>query len=365
MSEIIEIRPTPVARPAIVKTLPEAVKALPEPVKALPEPRTAISVRLGTNDDIPFVDALMKKHSKQLAFLPTEALEGKVALRELLIAETASGQRAGYLIGNDRYKSRDELGVIYQICVDPQLRRMLVGAHLLKARFETSAYGCKLYCCWCAQDLTSSNEFYESMGFVPIAYRAGSEKKKRTHIFWQKRIRAGDTETDWWFPAETRGGLMNVAKIALPIPPGLTWRDELPRLEIPAEAEPGSESDAPTQGAPTPKKSRAKKQEAEPAVAGIRRGGLRLRPLPTESAPVEEKPAKEKPKRIRKAPPELVARARELRDRYMEQFNAQGSNLAPALPGWKYEVTRIVEALPHGVDELATIEIESVKQLAA
>ncbi|MFT3787023.1 MAG: hypothetical protein QM770_12795 [Tepidisphaeraceae bacterium] len=138
----------------------------------LPSPRVAITVRAGTLDDLPFIDGLMKKHSKALAFLPTEALEGKVRLGHVLVAEAvSSGQYAdaavgssnlptahrtlptpaGYLIGNDRYKSRDELGVIYQICVVPEFRRMLVGAHLLKARFETSAYGCKLYCCWCAR----------------------------------------------------------------------------------------------------------------------------------------------------------------------------------------------------------------------
>ena len=34
--------------------------------------------------------------------------------------------------------------------------------------------------------------FWEALGFVPIAFRGGSTKKSRTHIFWQKPIRAED-----------------------------------------------------------------------------------------------------------------------------------------------------------------------------
>jgi len=78
-----------------------------------------------------------------------------------------------------------------------------------------------MYCCWCAQDLVESNRFYESMGFVPIVYRAGSAKKKWVHIFWQRRIRSGDVTTPWWFPSETRGGLIDASRIALPILPGM------------------------------------------------------------------------------------------------------------------------------------------------
>jgi ribosomal protein S18 acetylase RimI-like enzyme len=304
----------------------------------LPAPRVGISVRVGEMRDVPFVDRLMKKNSKALAFLPTEALEGKVRLKHVLIAETSNGERAGYLIGNDRYKSRDELGVIYQICVEPKFRRMLVGAHLLKARFETSAYGCKLYCCWCAQDLTESNRFYESMGFVPLAFRAGSEKRSRLHIFWQKRIREGDTTTDWWFPSETSGGLMDAARIALPIPPGLKWSDELPRI-VPEESAMVEEEERPVKRSP-----KRATPEPERSAGGFYFG--------KRSSAVAEKPAK--PKKVKKNNPELAAKARELRDRYMEQFNAN----PPQLTTGKYDVARLV-------DTSVTIEMSPQKLIAA
>jgi Acetyltransferase (GNAT) family len=372
----------------------------------LPTPKIDISIRLGTLDDLPAVDRLMKANSKALAFLPTQALEGKVRLKELLVAEDVRRQTsdvggfsgtetpltsdfsslkptlAGYLIGNDRYKSRDELGVIYQLCVEPTYRRSLVAANLLKARFETSAYGCKLYCCWCAQDLKDASRFYESMGFIPVAYRRGSEKKNRVHIFWQKRIRANDTTTPFWFPSETRGGLMDASRIALPIPPGMKWDDDLPMLEAEEDNRhqtAGGRGLIGTDGPLTsdvlsggkasssltsPSRKRAKKPEPLPPTkrAPIQFGKPGQFPdvqtpvvatLPKEK-PADSKETPAKPRRIKKTNPELAAKARELRDRYLEQFN----NVAPALPSGKYEVGR-------AVDPDFMIETNQLKRLAA
>ena len=135
----------------------------------------------------------------------------------------------GYCIGQDRYFKRDDVGIIYQMNVVPGHQRGLVGASLLKAKFERSAYGCKLYCCWCAQDI-EANRFWEAMGFVPLAFRAGSEKKSRVHIFWQRRIRAGDVTTPYWFPTQTTGGSIREDRLVLPIPPGTHWSDAKPMV---------------------------------------------------------------------------------------------------------------------------------------
>src|SRR5205823_2331237 len=82
-------------------------------------------------------------------------------------------------------------------------------------------------CLWCAQDL-DANYFWESLGFVPIAFRTGSQKKRRVHIFWQKRIREGDVETKWWYPCQTSGGAIGDDRLVFPIPPGKRWNDEMP-----------------------------------------------------------------------------------------------------------------------------------------
>ncbi len=226
-------------------------------------PRLPVVVRVGTMDDLPFIDRLQKAHAKELGFLPRMALEGKVKLGQVLVASVVSGpssvasegpaspqrttdhgQRttdAGYLIAADRYFKRDEVGYVTQVNVVPEHRRSLVAGALLQAQFDSSAYGCKLYCCWCAQDL-AANAFWEAMGFVPIAFRTGSRTKgkggtPRIHLFWQKRIRAGDVSTPWWYPSQTGGGELREDRLVFPIPPGVGWRDVLPAVLPKGEAE--------------------------------------------------------------------------------------------------------------------------------
>src|SRR5687768_2891308 len=219
----------------------------------VPAPRCgAIGVRLATPADIPFIDELQKKHQKMLGWTPRKTIEGKIAAGHVLVAEGRtedSGLRTesnasspdaqssalspqhfvplGYAISQDRYMGRDDCGVIYQLNVAPVEQRKLIGATLVKTIFERAAYGCRLFCCWCAQDI-AANYFWESLGFVPLAFRAGNRAKGRIHIFWQRRIREGDVITPYWFPAETRGGMMNEARLVLPIPPGTSWQDAKP-----------------------------------------------------------------------------------------------------------------------------------------
>src|SRR4051812_45576192 len=135
----------------------------------------------------------------------------------------------GYCIGHDQYFKRDDVGIIYQLNVEPGKQRSLIGAMLIKAMFERAAYGCRLFCCWCAQDI-EANRFWESMGFIPLAFRAGSRGKGRVHIFWQRRIRAGDCVTPYWFPSQTSSGSIREDRLGLPIPPGKHWSDEMPLL---------------------------------------------------------------------------------------------------------------------------------------
>ena len=177
----------------------------------LPEPRVPISIRLATAGDLPFVDRLQKMHSKAVGWMPTGSLVQKILAGTVIVAEE-QGIPVGYCIGQDQYFKRDDLGIIYQMNVEPGKQRGLIGAAMLKYMFDKSAYGCKLFCCWCAQDL-GANKFWEAMGFVPLAYRAGGEKKGgvRIHIFWQKRIKAGDVSTPFWFPAKTTGGALAAA----------------------------------------------------------------------------------------------------------------------------------------------------------
>ena len=309
-------------------------------IEPRPLPQVDVVIRPGEMSDIPFIDSLQKLHTKQVGWMPTATFEGKIRLGHVLIAELAqpgaTAERVGYCIGNDQYFKRDDVGIIYQMNVSPGRQRGLIGASLLKAQFERSAWGCKLYCCWCAQDI-AANKFWEAMGFVPLAFRAGSEKKARVHIFWQKRIRQGDESTPWWFPSKTAGGSIREDRIVLPIPPGTHWSDAKPLIfpEAPGEiiALPGKKQ---------ARGSRAAKQEAIKLPPPLRRNGLMFdipqqgEPLPETIKPVKQpKPKAEKARRV--CDPRLASAARELRDRWLEQVNA-----APLLSCGKYDVSRAI-----------------------
>lgn len=133
----------------------------------------------------------------------------------------------GYVISQDQYFKRDDLGIVYQLNVVPGKQRSLIGATLIKTVFERAAFGCRLFCCWCAQDI-EANRFWESLAFIPLAFRSGSRAKGRTHISWQRRIREGDVSTPYWFPAQTSEGSIREDRLVLPIPPDIHRKDVMP-----------------------------------------------------------------------------------------------------------------------------------------
>jgi hypothetical protein len=159
------------------------------------------------------------------------------------------------------------------------------------------------------------------------------------HIFWQKRIRRGDVTTPWWFPSETSGGAVRENRIVLPIPPGTHWSDAKPIVLPNADCQLPIDGvkQLPTAGVTGPKKRvRKVKELVVVRPEAIVAGGLRFGT--TVPGMVEEKVVK-KEKRQTKNDPRLVAAARELKDRWLEQVNA-GLYLPEAVG--KYEVSRLV-----------------------
>jgi len=321
-------------------------------------PNVNVTIRAGVQGDVPFLDSLQKLHSKQVGWMPRAQFEGKIKLGHVLIAQDQAKQPVGYCIGNDQYFKHDDVGIIYQMNVLPNRQRGLIGATLLKAQFERSAYGCKLYCCWCAQDI-AANRFWESMGFLPLAFRTGSAAKSRVHIFWQKRIRLGDTTTPWWFPSQTAGGSIREDRIVLPILPGTHWSDAKP-LILPGGPLPGDPS-----ALPAPKVKRAKPKRAAPMrPTSAPLGGFWFA-APKPAVEVELEMIKREPKVKSKNDPRLVAAARELRDRWLEHVNA-----TPPTAAGKYEVGRqiaetieITQSLP--AVHVGQIEYQKASSIAA
>lgn len=309
------------------------------PPLIVPVSRVPITVRAATMGDYPFIDRLQGMHSKALGFMPKAQLEGKIARGEVLVAEDEARLPIGYCISSDRYFKHDDVGIIYQMNVSPGVQRKLVGATLLRAVFERAPYGCRLFCCWCAQDL-DANYFWESLGFVPLAFRAGAGGK-RTHIFWQRRIREGDTTTPYWFPAKTDGGHMREDRIVLPIPPGVHWKDPMPIL-LPEAQKALPDSEVARAPRPCRKKSTSTGEAPVPQLMPPTRRRVQFGAAPIAPAPepvAKTKPAKQKREKV-KADPVLVAKARELRDRWLEKVNEDPALLLSGGAQGKYAVGR-------------------------
>jgi hypothetical protein len=310
---------------------------------------------LGTMADVPFMDALQKRHGRALGYFPTKQFEGYIATGGVLIGrDAATGTRLGYCISRDRYLKRDELGVIYQLCVEQGEQRKLVGAALVREVFARAAYGCRLFCCWCAQDL-AANYFWESMGFIPIAFRAGGRKGRgargkgrakekgqsssslapdpspltpspRVHIFWQRRVdgdrgsevggRGSESvssndspptthdprrATPYWYPCQTNSGAIREDRLVFPIPPGVRWQDVQAVVTSPAAER--KLLSVETEKKPERRKAQDPAAGAQPSSARMNigvRSGLRFGAA-VPPAPCSGRTAKEKPPRQRVA----------------------------------------------------------------
>lgn len=339
-----------------------------EPSSALavvPKPRCPVNVRAAVPEDMGFIDELQKMHSHMVGWMPRKQIEGNIEAERILIAEDHAGNPIGYSIARDQYMKRDDVGIVYQVNVLPLKHRHLVGATLVKTVLERAAYGCRLFSCWCAQDI-QGNYFWEALGFIPLAFRTGSRAKQRIHIFWQRRVRDGDEHTDYWFPSQTAGGAVAEDRLVLPIPPGTHWRDAKPVL-LPGLPErppdPPDEKKALPGGAalrPRPEQPRVSAAQKaaiartkskhlggipEGKAAVISRGGVKYIERADAPPPPEEEPKRPKrPRRPRqKHDPKYVAAARELRDRYLEELNSGSGNLLPPAAQGKYDVSRQIE----------------------
>ncbi len=189
------------------------------------------------------------------------------------------------------------------------------------------------------------------MGFVPVAFRAGSTGKRRVHIFWQRRINANDVTTAYWYPCQTNNGAIREDRLVFPIPPAAHW-GEVEAVELPTTSKPALEAPQP-QPKSQPRTRKTPKPTAPKGPLPTTAFGLRFGPppaLPEEPQAKRERPVKEKvkacPERSRRIDPQLVSKARELRDRYLEQVNER-SLIAPR---GKYDVARALPSTGGAMD---------------
>jgi hypothetical protein len=172
------------------------------------------------------------------------------------------------------------------------------------------------------------------------------------HIFWQRRILDGDEgggATPYWFPSQTSQGAIREDRLVLPIPPGTHWKD-VEAVVLPGGGEtcPALPAKGDTSVAPT--------ETAKPQMVRPRKVQFGRPPAAStgEAEPVVVtvgKPKRERKPKI-KNDPKHVAAARELRDRYLEQFNS-----GVVFGTGKYDVARSLpspmSAAPLGLPQAA------------
>jgi hypothetical protein len=335
-----------------------------------------LRIRPGVLADEPFVDHCQKAFRGHLGFMYSGTLARRLIRGDVLVAVDAAGSWCGYIMGTTSYDRNDAVSRIDQIAVVPSLQRQNTGGALLQAWIAGLPYGCTLICCWCAQDL-KENRFWESQGFFPLAFRAGGQTTGRMHIFWERRVRTGDTTSPLWFPKETANGAMSAARLILPIPPGADWREvDLPRIVPKAQDDTqllaGGPISARALAAKTPRRGlalppgegkrpitpgefaaqqRAKARHLQPrgpitpAIAGRQADNPKVREL------VEVREPKKRAKNL----PDHVAAARELRDRFLEQVNAAGM-----IEQGKYDPSRQLDATPTAASQLAAAMMQGI-----
>jgi hypothetical protein len=142
--------------------------------------------------------------------------------------------------------------------------------------------------------------------------------------------------TPYWFPSQTSSGAIREDRLVFPIPPGTSWGDVMPRV-LPAGAKEKKmltneerSGQLPTAGAPKPQMPKRRFVQFGPPPSGAAENA--------ETVVVNAKPKREK-KPKQKNDPKLIAAARELRDRWLEQVNG-----APLLSQGKYDVSRPLQA---------------------
>ncbi len=346
----------------------------------LPSPPSTVTIRDATLADVPFFDAQQKAAKGALGFFPTKQFEGYVRDHLAIVAE-CNGRPIGHLLARDRYSGRDELGIVYQVSCIPEFRRRNVRARLVQEAIARAAYGVRLYCCWCRQDL-AANKFWESLGFVPVAFRSGGkahhggtegterrglDQRKRTQVFWQRRVCVEDEVTPLWYPFQTRNGAIREDRLVFPMGTREHWSEARPptlpenarkpaalieeeRLALEASKEEKKRKRA---------EARRAKQAATEAQAArwksVVIGGKRKRvPLVTDVVPTVEAPtsivpattaievASPKKRPMQRYEKAAITYCRELRDRWQEVVSAEPSLVRSE---GLYEVARALPAI--------------------
>lgn len=146
-------------------------------------------VRPATLDDIPYIEHLNNRFSRELGFIPRVALENRInGTRGGYVGlATENDEPAGFLHTGSMIRPECR---IFQAAIQYDAQRRHLGQELVADFITTArARGVKLVTLRCLSDL-DANTFWRSMGFRRAGYERVSGEKNRGArlIVWARRL---------------------------------------------------------------------------------------------------------------------------------------------------------------------------------
>ena len=145
-----------------------------------------VSISKLTPADVGAVDALMKRYSGTLGFLPRVVLEKHLEDQCVLGAKTQEGQLAGYLL----YAAYPDRFRIVQLCVSGDFKSQGLARRLLEA-LKATATTQKVMKLRCRSDFPA-HRMWPKLGFVPVSEKAGRSKEGHPLTLWRLTLTTGD-----------------------------------------------------------------------------------------------------------------------------------------------------------------------------
>ncbi len=129
-------------------------------------------------DDLQLVDALMKRNSATLGFLPFEALTDHQQKGGLIGAKTSNDQLAGYLL----FSIHQDYFRIVHLCVDEDYRGKNLARKLVN-HLRTTATTQRLIKLRCRRDFPA-HDLWPTLGFVPLDEKPGRSAAGHDLTLW-------------------------------------------------------------------------------------------------------------------------------------------------------------------------------------
>lgn len=165
-------------------TPPDAAVLRPKQGSAAGGTAPDATIRPATVADLRYVDALQRKFSNQVGWLPRAALEWLIERGQITVA-LENGEPAGYVAGRALYKTRPELRPVTQTAVQYDAQRLSHGRQLIQHLAETARAAGQIGLQACCREDLEANKFFIAAGFKPITILTPPNRRRQNVIVWR------------------------------------------------------------------------------------------------------------------------------------------------------------------------------------